>query len=389
MSSTAFIWSDFSFPSPVDDILKRPNFKLEDLLDEDDVVVDTRSQKEGLKEFLVQKETLVALIKYISEDAPSGASDTVKFRYPAVACEILTAEVVEIDTGLVSDSELVSALFSFFCKENVNPLLANLVLRVISALMTTRLGTLLDYMRLHPDFLGNLLNHLNCAAVPEFILRLVGAEAEYEGKGTLQWLVDNKFVEQLISRFSPEYINLHSDLTRTVIEIVVSSSESSPLVQRFYTKENVKLLLNLVMKEGNDYGFRAGLAVVSQLLRVLSLSSSLLPLSDGRDLLDSSLRPERVYIYIYLSLFFCSSSGDGGHGDVPEGVGVDGGNGDGQDGGGVHGGNGNGRDARGVDGSIWYDQEGGVDGTMDGQEGGGDNYLVLSIDVFSHLQTHP
>eukprot|EP01126_Amoeba_proteus_P028407 TRINITY_DN2800_c0_g4_i8.p1 TRINITY_DN2800_c0_g4~~TRINITY_DN2800_c0_g4_i8.p1 ORF type:complete len:395 (+),score=82.24 TRINITY_DN2800_c0_g4_i8:782-1966(+) len=148
-------------------------------------------------------------------------------------------------------------------------------------------------MRLHPDFLGNLLNHLNCAAVPEFILRLVGAEAEYEGKGTLQWLVDNKFVEQLISRFSPEYINLHSDLTRTVIEIVVSSSESSPLVQRFYTKENVKLLLNLVMKEGNDYGFRAGLAVVSQLLRVLSLSSSLLPLSDGRDLLDSSLRPER------------------------------------------------------------------------------------------------
>eukprot|EP01126_Amoeba_proteus_P028394 TRINITY_DN2800_c0_g1_i7.p1 TRINITY_DN2800_c0_g1~~TRINITY_DN2800_c0_g1_i7.p1 ORF type:complete len:114 (-),score=15.71 TRINITY_DN2800_c0_g1_i7:389-730(-) len=81
MSSTAFIWSDFSFPSPVDDILKRPNFKLEDLLDEDDVVVDTRSQKEGLKEFLVQKETLVALIKYISEDAPSGASDTVKFRW--------------------------------------------------------------------------------------------------------------------------------------------------------------------------------------------------------------------------------------------------------------------------------------------------------------------
>eukprot|EP01126_Amoeba_proteus_P059698 TRINITY_DN7821_c0_g1_i3.p1 TRINITY_DN7821_c0_g1~~TRINITY_DN7821_c0_g1_i3.p1 ORF type:complete len:402 (+),score=88.17 TRINITY_DN7821_c0_g1_i3:702-1907(+) len=149
--------------------------------------------------------------------------------------------------------------------------------------MTTRLGTLLDYLKLHPEFLGNLLNHLNCAAVPDFISRLVGVEAEYEGKGTLQWLVDNKFVEQLIYRFSPEYVNLQSDLARTVVEIVVSSSESSPLVQRFYVQENVELLLSLVLKEGNEHGFRSGLAVVSQLLRGLSLSSSSIP-PDGRDI---------------------------------------------------------------------------------------------------------
>lgn len=43
-------WKEFSFPSPVDDILKKPNFTLEELLDEDDVVVDIRSQKEELKE---------------------------------------------------------------------------------------------------------------------------------------------------------------------------------------------------------------------------------------------------------------------------------------------------------------------------------------------------
>eukprot|EP01126_Amoeba_proteus_P059697 TRINITY_DN7821_c0_g1_i2.p1 TRINITY_DN7821_c0_g1~~TRINITY_DN7821_c0_g1_i2.p1 ORF type:complete len:372 (+),score=68.66 TRINITY_DN7821_c0_g1_i2:168-1283(+) len=276
-------WSEFSFPSPVDDILKRPSFTLEDLLDEDDVVVDTRSQKEDLKEFLIKKETLKALIQYISKDAPADSSDTVKFRYPAVACEILTAEVVEIDRELVTDSELLHSLFYFFDKENVNPLLANLVLRVISSLMTTRLGTLLDYLKLHPEFFGNLLNHLNCAAVPDFISRLVGVEAEYEGKGTLQWLVDNKFVEQLIYRFSPEYVNLQSDLARTVVEIVVSSSESSPLVQRFYVQENVELLLSLVLKEGNEHGFRSGLAVVSQLLRGLSLSSSSIP-PDGRDI---------------------------------------------------------------------------------------------------------
>lgn len=43
-------WKEFSFPSPVDDILKKPHFTLEDLLDEDDVIVDIRSQKEELKD---------------------------------------------------------------------------------------------------------------------------------------------------------------------------------------------------------------------------------------------------------------------------------------------------------------------------------------------------
>lgn len=41
-------WKDFSFPSPVDDVLKRPDFTLEDLLDEDDVLSDARNRKQML-----------------------------------------------------------------------------------------------------------------------------------------------------------------------------------------------------------------------------------------------------------------------------------------------------------------------------------------------------
>lgn len=48
--SMSNFWAEFSFPSPVDDILKKPSFTLEELLDEDDVVVDIRSQKDELKE---------------------------------------------------------------------------------------------------------------------------------------------------------------------------------------------------------------------------------------------------------------------------------------------------------------------------------------------------
>jgi hypothetical protein len=43
-------WKEFAFPSPIDDILKKENYTLQELLDEDDVVVDIRSQKDELKE---------------------------------------------------------------------------------------------------------------------------------------------------------------------------------------------------------------------------------------------------------------------------------------------------------------------------------------------------
>jgi len=43
-------WKDFSFPSPIDDILKQGDFDLEELLDEDEVIQETRNHKKELIE---------------------------------------------------------------------------------------------------------------------------------------------------------------------------------------------------------------------------------------------------------------------------------------------------------------------------------------------------
>lgn len=145
---------------------------------------------------------------------------------------------------------------------------------------------LLDYLKAKPEFLEHIVSHIYCAAVPEFIIRLVNVEAEYEGKGTLQWLVEQDFARTMVSkwvsnhlsqvfltfsssRFSPEHERLQSDLARTLIEIIVTSSESSPLLQKLYAEDTLDLLLEQILKPGNTYGFRAGMAVVSQLLRAL------------------------------------------------------------------------------------------------------------------------
>lgn len=47
-------WKDFSFPSPIDDLLPNPDCTLESLLDVDDVIRDTRSHKQILVDLYVK-----------------------------------------------------------------------------------------------------------------------------------------------------------------------------------------------------------------------------------------------------------------------------------------------------------------------------------------------
>lgn len=107
---------------------------------------------------LTKSENLSALLQYVVQEPPAEASEAVRFRlvpvfiqfticrYPVVACEILTAEVDEIERELVNNHDLLSLLFGFFAKEQVNVLLANLVIRTIGSLMNTRLPSVCNFI---------------------------------------------------------------------------------------------------------------------------------------------------------------------------------------------------------------------------------------------------
>jgi hypothetical protein len=63
-------------------------------------------------------------------------------RYPVVSCEILTAEITEIDEILVqTDQKHLDIIFGFFhvAPEKFNVLLANLVVKLIVSLLSTHL----------------------------------------------------------------------------------------------------------------------------------------------------------------------------------------------------------------------------------------------------------
>ena len=58
--------------SPVDAVLDREAFTLADVLDEDDVVQETRALNGRLVDFLAKQDTVAALVGYIVDAPPAG-----------------------------------------------------------------------------------------------------------------------------------------------------------------------------------------------------------------------------------------------------------------------------------------------------------------------------
>lgn len=107
-----------STASPVETILDRDNFTMEELLDEDEIIQECKALNSRLINFLSGKAQVEQLVRYIVEEAPEDAEKKRTFKFPFIACEIFTCEVDSILKTLVEDEELMSLLFSFLDPNN-------------------------------------------------------------------------------------------------------------------------------------------------------------------------------------------------------------------------------------------------------------------------------
>lgn len=155
-------WRDFSFPSNCDKLLQQQGgCKLEQLLDEDDVVVDAREQKPDLlslygcqyvllnSKSLLKPSSLETMVGYLTKEPTPDSSENVKFRYslysffgdppryPAVVCEIFSAKIEPVDKALASNKLLLDLLFSPLKMPNLNGMLGPIILKVITSLIST------------------------------------------------------------------------------------------------------------------------------------------------------------------------------------------------------------------------------------------------------------
>ncbi|XP_073008817.1 uncharacterized protein [Typha latifolia] len=191
--------------SPVDTILDKENFTLEDLLDEDEIIQECKALNTRLINFLRDRSQVEQLLHYIVEEAPEDAEKRRTFKFPFIACEIFTCEVDIILRTLVEDEDLMDLLFSFLKPDHPHStLLAGYFSKVVICLMLRKTVSLMNYVQGHREIISQLVDLIGITSIMEVLIRLIGAdESMYSNYAdTMQWLEDSDVLEMIVDKFS-------------------------------------------------------------------------------------------------------------------------------------------------------------------------------------------
>ncbi|XP_062213880.1 uncharacterized protein LOC133914928 isoform X2 [Phragmites australis] len=194
-----------SAASPVDTILDKENFTLEELLDEDEIIQECKALNSRLINFLRDKAQVEQLLRYVVEEVPEDAEKKRSFKFPFIACEIFTCEIDVILRTLVEDEELMDLLFSFVKPDHPHStLLSGYFSKVVICLMLRKTAPLMSYVQGHPEIVAQLVDLIGITSVMEVLIRLIGAdETIYSNySDTLQWLENTDVLEMIADKFS-------------------------------------------------------------------------------------------------------------------------------------------------------------------------------------------
>ena len=130
-------WSLGHFSSPtIDTILDREGgFTLEELLDEDELLQECKAQNAKLTEFLTQPATLSKLIGFMTEMPAASDTEARCYKYPYVASEILSCDMVAVRDAVFAAPALLTQLLSILeLPAPLPPVLAGYACKVVTAL---------------------------------------------------------------------------------------------------------------------------------------------------------------------------------------------------------------------------------------------------------------
>ncbi|KAK9810040.1 hypothetical protein WJX72_003859 [[Myrmecia] bisecta] len=192
----------FTQPSPVETILDKEAFTLEELLEEDDLIQECKSLNGRLIGFLQTKPTVQTLLKYLVDPIAEDADQKRRFKYPFAACEVFCCEVDALFSTLLEDGDLMKQLLSLLDAPGpMDCVQAGYFARVITCVQVKRTQDMMRYLQANQEVLAKLVSHLETTSIAEVIARLVGAEesvAMHLMPQQIAWFAETDLVSQLL-----------------------------------------------------------------------------------------------------------------------------------------------------------------------------------------------
>ncbi|CAA2987516.1 serine threonine- phosphatase 6 regulatory subunit 3-like isoform X1 [Olea europaea subsp. europaea] len=194
-----------SASSPVESVLDKEGFTLEELLDEEEIIQECKALNSRLINFLRDRAQIEQLLQYIVEQPPEDADSKRTFKFPFIACEIFTCEIDVILKTLVEEEELMNLLFSFLePNHHHSSMLAGYFSKVIICLMMRKTIPLMNYVKTHQDVFKQMVDLIGITSIMEVLVRLVGFDDHFyhNSLDVMQWLADSNLLEMIVDKLN-------------------------------------------------------------------------------------------------------------------------------------------------------------------------------------------
>ncbi|RQM11956.1 hypothetical protein DD237_007747 [Peronospora effusa] len=182
MADEGNVWGQgsslFNISSPLNDLLEKDDFTLEQVLQEDELVQEVKTRNTKLIDFLSQESIVHQLVEYVVRSPEDKSDDLRTLKYPYMSCEVICCDISSITDTLVtaSDGKIVDALFEFLYKldELLDPRLAGYFEKIVMMLMVRKPQEMTTLLNKNSDkLLAGFAHHVANFSVAELLKRLL------------------------------------------------------------------------------------------------------------------------------------------------------------------------------------------------------------------------
>lgn len=191
-------WECHIVTSSIDKLLDQPvdSVKLQDFLDESDLIQECLTQNKRLIDYLVQPNIMNELIECIIQNP---ADDN--FRNAYVVSELLSGDFQRIQEKLI-ENEHFNKLYSILLTDqtNLNPILASYFARILTTLIIRKPNELLNYLKSCSTFKTDILKHLYSTSITDILYRLISDSADQRSQ-IIKWYEEINLIDGIIDEF--------------------------------------------------------------------------------------------------------------------------------------------------------------------------------------------
>lgn len=262
---------------PVDAILDKEDYTLEELMDEEELVQECKSLNPRLTEFLKKKENVEKLVSYLVETPEDDADDKRTYKYPFTACEIFCCEVEGIYNTMLENDDVLDTLFGILKQERpLNTILAGYFSRVVGALLARRSGDIVEYLKKKDGILKELVYHVDTTSVAEVLARLAGADdpVGYSESPSVMWLAETDVLQLLVKSLGADTPTEGQGNAAEVLAAIARST-ATQLTKSMASAEFMEQLVDSALAPHSGMAASHALNVCLALLEPLSMDPTM------------------------------------------------------------------------------------------------------------------